>query len=922
MKKDGKRAVVVVCVAVMLIGPASLGAEVVTNSIGMKLIEIPAGEFLMGQADGYWDQRPVHKVKISRAFRMSETEVTAGQYRRFRPNALVVERNGLVAGVSWHDAAAFCRWLSKTEGKPYRLPTEAEWEYACRTGAGRPKKDTEQLVLRTTDRAYALYSRKFPAGRIVLGGNDRKRTGSRSNYVVLIAPGRKGSSVRIEKVASGRKYALAQAVRGAKVFIDRGYTISAVSKSLVGSILVKTSNEDDYASGAEHLVLRTNDPVTLYIAFSADAKRLPAWLGAFKRHGRPAAGADGSQWGLRNMLGGPAEWCLDWYGDYQFERQIDPVGPSGGLTKVIRGGGLDVSGGRYATATNRSGMAPAFGIPRPIAAKPAGPNDSGRHSIGFRIVQAAMPKTAPAPQEPFFVQCGIKQTARQAKIAPDPRKPYFRKRYMLPTPPENCPREVIDAAGLHPSFRGHNHSPALEVCDNGDVLMVIYTSYREYEPEVSLMAARLRFGAEQWDMPSRLFDFPGANDHAPMLWKDGSALYFFWGNPRFGSGGAFPFQWTSSKDNGATWAEVSFPYFTNRIGSHSKQPVNTALRGRDGTMYVSSDGSGGRSVLWASRDEGKTWYDTVGRTGGRHTTFVLLKDGSILGMGGKNTNIDGFMPKSISTDGGRTWKVSKTPFPAFGSNQRPSVLRLASGRLLFACDFQKRGGAQPKGITQRGAMVALSEDEGKTWRMKKLVAAQQHERDRPWGQTIGYSAVRQAPNGMIHLITTMNRPCLHFEFNEAWILAEKPDTRSDAELMASTAKSISGVKQHTETYASGKPRITFSAGTGDDGRYLLDGAETWYYPGGRKQYAVTYRLGRKVGTETLRAPDGKVLWQWQHAEDGASVRTQYWPDGRKKARSAWRNHHAEGAATCWNAEGKVLSKVKFRRGAIVKGEPK
>jgi len=462
----------------------------------------------------------------------------------------------------------------------------------------------------------------------------------------------------------------------------------------------------------------------------------------------------------------------------------------------------------------------------------------------------------------------------------------------------------------------------LEVCDNGDVLMVIYTSYHEYEPEVSLMAARLRFGAEQWDMPSGLFDFPGANDHAPMLWKDDSTLRFFWGNPRFGSGGAFPFQWTSSKDNGATWGEVKFPYFTNRIGRHSKQPINTALRGRDGTIYVSSDGVGGRSVLWAGRDESRTWYDTGGRTGGRHTTFALLKDGSILGMGGKNTNIDGYMPKSISTDGGKTWKVSKTPFPAFGSNQRPSVLRLRSGRLLFACDFQKRGGAQPKGITQRGAMVALSEDEGKTWRMKRLVGTQPHERDRPWGQTIGYSAVRQGPNGMIHLITTMNRPCLHFEFNEAWVLAETPDRRSDVALMATTTRNISGVRQHTEKYTDGKPRITFSAGIGDDGRYLLDGAETWWYPGGRKQYAVTYRLGRKVGTETLWAPDGKVLWQWEHAEDGRSVWTQYWPNGQKKARSAWRNHHAEGPATRWDAEGKVLSNVRFRRGAIVRQEQK
>ena len=74
-------------------------------------------------------------------------------------------------------------------------------------------------------------------------------------------------------------------------------------------------------------------------------------------------------------------------------------------------------------------------------------------------------------------------------------------------------------------------------------------------------------------------------------------------------------------------------------------------------------------------------------------TFVVRKDGTILGLGGKVTNIDGFMPQSISRDGGRSWTVTKTRFPALGSNQRPIVIRLASGRLFFASDWQDRRGA-------------------------------------------------------------------------------------------------------------------------------------------------------------------------------------------------------------------------------------
>jgi len=125
-------------------------------------------------------------------------------------------------------------------------------------------------------------------------------------------------------------------------------------------------------------------------------------------------------------------------------------------------------------------------------------------------------------------------------------------------------------------------------------------------------------------------------------------------------------------------------------------------------------------MLWASRDEGHTWSDTGGRTAGRHTTFVILKDGGVLGIGGTNTNIDGYMPQAISNAGGRTWQVSKTPFPALSSNQRPVVLRLASGRLFFAADWQNRQGKKPAGISQSGAFVALSDHDGKTWKMKTL----------------------------------------------------------------------------------------------------------------------------------------------------------------------------------------------------------
>jgi hypothetical protein len=522
-------------------------------------------------------------------------------------------------------------------------------------------------------------------------------------------------------------------------------------------------------------------------------------------------------------------------------------------------------------------------------------------------VQAPLPETKTLPEKiPFIRQCVVQNQPR-LKQGPDYDRPWFRRRPLLPIPPDNTPREHSRRAGLHPAMMNHNHSPALEVCPNGDLLMVIFTSEREYEPEVSLMATRLRFGAKQWDMPEILLDFPCVNDISPLLYAEKGVIYLFWGSPRLV--GAYPFQWITSADSGATWSEVHFPQFTGDIGPHSRQPINTVVRSKDGTLYVSSDGMGGTSVLWATKDNGKTWYDTGGRSGGRHTTYALLKNGSILGMGGKNTDIDGYMPKSVSSDGGRTWQTSKTPFSALGSNQRPCLIRLQSGRLFFCGDFQHRRGRQPEAIKYVGAFVALSEDEGQTWHIKKLVGTKPHESDHLF-DTLGYCVARQAPDGIIHLVTTMNTPCLHFELNEAWILDE------EAGFDAYHRARLSNVSDFKERYPSGKLKARWTAGMSPDGEYLLHGAQSWYYENGRPQWQVLYDAGRKVGCEQYWDRDGKETWQWQHHLDGTSVWTQYWPNGRKKSESTWRSFRLDGVGRCRNRSGQLVSQIRFVNGNI------
>jgi sulfatase modifying factor 1 len=131
--------------------------KAIVNGIGMKMTLIPPGEFMMGSPDGdamaawikdYPDipypaesEEPQHRVKITRPFYLAVHEVTQQQYEKVmgaRPwQRTTSVREGPdypAVYVSHNDAVGFCRRLSEQEGLEYRLPTEAEWEYACRAG--------------------------------------------------------------------------------------------------------------------------------------------------------------------------------------------------------------------------------------------------------------------------------------------------------------------------------------------------------------------------------------------------------------------------------------------------------------------------------------------------------------------------------------------------------------------------------------------------------------------------------------------------------------------------------------------------------------------------------------------------------------------------------------------------------------------
>ena len=112
----------------------------ITNSTGMKFSLIPAGSFMMGAIPGDTDARhnekPRHRVEITKAFYIGVYEVTQEQYETVMGVNPSEDPgpNRPVTGVSWDDTVEFCRKLSEMTGEKYRLPTEAEWEYAYRAG--------------------------------------------------------------------------------------------------------------------------------------------------------------------------------------------------------------------------------------------------------------------------------------------------------------------------------------------------------------------------------------------------------------------------------------------------------------------------------------------------------------------------------------------------------------------------------------------------------------------------------------------------------------------------------------------------------------------------------------------------------------------------------------------------------------------
>jgi formylglycine-generating enzyme required for sulfatase activity len=761
-----------VVAALLLLGnPCTAAAGETTPGTKIEFCPVPAGSFSMG-ADlepGYivagkdkgWrslfiqDEFPVRKVRLTRPFEVSRYEITNAQYEQYDPshaswrgrfrNISTGDREAVVY-VSWKEAAAFAAWLSENDpDHDYRLPTEAEWEYAARAGTRTPFSD---------GRGGDIYSLN-PFDSVTM-----KRMNYQWPYPFTYTNG----------------------VRKWVPWLPAG----------------GTGVEDVYPSASQirdaDLTVGQNGP---------------------------------NAFGLYDMHGGVEEWVQDWYGPYNRRDSIDPAGCRTGDFKVTRGGSHNNhvqqtrSANRMSSAINDRHYFLGFRVVRtPKGQKSAGagtdqpvrPWSSGVNQLKYAW---GKDKSTPfftvtslyeiVPWEPDGSHYGSDRQLRQFGLDPVKREP-------LLTGP----------------LYSHNHSPAISWSENGDLLVSWFSGESEIGPELTLPASRgrrMQDGSLQWMAPSEFLKAADRNMHSSNILNNSiriesgrDAVFTLHQMASIGITGRWDkldLGYRKSTDNGATWSPVHMIFEADHGTNAGCSMQGNMFQTSDGLLVFVTDDKGdsfaGTGSLVVSHDNGESWTrrghssntpDSL-RIAGGHAVVVETADinndqkHDLLAIArDAGAYYAGKAPKSISIDGGYTWKRAPSPFPSISTGQRMTLLRLRYSAVPpgfgetapilftgFASDSIRAKDGEGRLNYVSGLYAALSFDEGRTWPEEyRKVISNQSGRDTlrlniaPWqrstllscrkGQHEGYMSSEQTPDGTIYLTDGK----IVYSFNLKWLL--------------------------------------------------------------------------------------------------------------------------------------------------------